>query len=68
MSPTYKIIQNGEVINIIVADEEFCKTYCTKNGYTYELIPESEEPEEPKTTLEDRVTALETAIEKGLSL
>lgn len=40
----YKILKDGEVINTIIADEDFCKTYCEKNGYTYELIKVSETP------------------------
>ena len=44
----YKILKDGEVINIIVADEAFCEVYCAENGYTYEedILPEPEpEPE-----------------------
>ena len=36
--------KSGEKINEIVADENFCKSYCKKHGYTYELV-EVEEPE-----------------------
>lgn len=47
----YRIFQDGNEINTIVADEDFCSTYCERNGYTYELMPmpEPEEPTEPTT-------------------
>lgn len=49
----YKILKDGEVINIIVADEDFCQAYCEENGYTYEVRPDlvpvpEPEPEPPK--------------------
>lgn len=31
--------ENGEIINRIISDEEFCKQYCKDNGYTYEIEP-----------------------------
>lgn len=37
----FKIFSNGELINIIIADEEFCKNYCDENSYTYETEEES---------------------------
>ena len=44
----YNIYFNGEKINTIIADEGFCKKYCEKNAYTYELVEEpSVETEEP---------------------
>lgn len=57
----YKILKDGEVINTIVADENFCKTYCEANGYTYKADPLSES--EPSPTTEDRVASLETETE-----
>lgn len=51
----YKILKDGEVINIIVADEDFCKAYCAENGYTYEAEPMQEpepKPEHEPTTEE----------------
>lgn len=33
----YKIYENGTEINRIVADKDFCDTYCAENGYTYRL-------------------------------
>ena len=47
----YKIFNNGELINTIYSREDFVKTYCERNGYTYELridpeiIPELTETE-----------------------
>lgn len=75
----YKILKDGEVINTIVSDEEFCSAYCEENGYTYELEPEpNPEPniDSPSDTelksriidLETQVADLTTAIERGLSL
>ena len=64
----YRIYDNGEQINTIVASEEFCIKYCEKNGYTYEAQAETSEPTPEPGTLEDRVSALETAISDGLSL
>lgn len=59
----YKIFENGELINTIVASVEFCAAYCVANGYTYEL----EEREEPKPvpapkTAEERIAELENAL------
>ena len=59
----YKIFENGELINTIVASVEFCAAYCEANGYTYEL-EERVEPEPapaPKTT-EERLADLENAL------
>ena len=34
----YKIFENGDLINTIVADEAFVTAYCQENGYTYEAV------------------------------
>ena len=54
----YKIFENGEEINIIVADETFIEKYCAENGYTYEEenLPEPE-PVEPEPTPYDILEA-----------
>lgn len=52
----YKIFQDGEEINRIVADEAFAQAYCSENGYTYELEPEPGLPA-PAPTQIDRVEA-----------
>lgn len=52
----YKIIQDGETVNTIVASEAFATEYCTANGYTYEEDPL---PEPAPPPLDERVTALE---------
>lgn len=45
----YKIYRGDALINTIIASEEFCKAYCERNGYTYELEPEdTPEPEQPE--------------------
>ena len=45
----YRIYQDGKKINRIVADEDFAKTYCEENGYTFELevLPTPEPGQEP---------------------
>ena len=63
----YKIFQNGEQINTIVADESFVSAYCAESGYTFEAVEPTPEPE-PEPTLEERMAAMEEAIRKGLSL
>lgn len=57
----YKILENGEVINTIVADEAFVSAYCAANGYTYQQIAEPEPAPDPEPTAEDRIAALESA-------
>lgn len=57
----YKILQDNEEINTIIADEPFVTAYCAANGYTFEEahLPEFEpipEPEADPTQL-DRVEA-----------
>lgn len=56
----YVIFDNGEQINTIVADEEFCADYCAANGYTYDLEPEPEPipiPEPEETSVWDELDA-----------
>ena len=60
----YKIYSKGNLINQIVASEDFVSDYCAKNGFTYEEyslpIQEPEPEPEPSPTTEDRVAALES--------
>ena len=60
----WKIYENGEHINTIVADEEWLKGYCERNGYAYELEvpPDPPEPQPEPPTTEERVSALESAM------
>ena len=48
----YKIFQNGEQINTIVADESVVSAYCAENGYTYEAVEPTPEPEQEPTDTE----------------
>lgn len=41
----YIIFKDGVEENRIVADEEFCEQYYSKDGYSYELEPPRPEPE-----------------------
>lgn len=55
-----KIIDNGEEINRIVADEAFISAYTAETGYTAELIEPEPEPEpqpEPEPTELERLRA-----------
>lgn len=55
----YKIFENGEQINTIIADEAFCKSYCDKHGYTYEeeIIEPIPEPEEEPDVYDELAAA-----------
>lgn len=59
---TAKIFKGGELINRIVASEDFAAEYCAKNGYTYEMEPDpAPQPEpDPEPTQLDRVEAQAT--------
>ena len=48
----YKIFQNGEQINTIVADEAFVSAYCAEHGYTYEAVTPEPVPEPAPTEVE----------------
>ena len=55
----FTILKDGSIINTIVGEEEFCKSYCAENGYTYDAEPMPEPEPEPEPTTEERVAALE---------
>ena len=40
----WNVKENGEIINTIVADEEFTATYAQETGYTLEIVEQPEEP------------------------
>ena len=42
----FDIYADGNKINTIVSDEDFCKKYCHKNGYTYKLVESEITPDE----------------------
>ena len=65
----YRILDGETEINVIEADAEFVTAFCNNAGYTFEEAPLPEVPEpEPEPTLEDRVSSIESAIERGLAL
>lgn len=45
----YEIFHNGELMNTIEADEEFCAAYCQEMGYTYRLRAEQNKPAPTET-------------------
>lgn len=45
----YKILKGDYIVNTIESDAEFVASYCEKNEYTYEPIPEAEPEVEPTT-------------------
>lgn len=66
---TYKLLKDGELVNTIVASEEFIIPYAESMGYTYELVPEPPAPEpEPEPTPEETVTwsSMATSIKEGV--
>lgn len=58
----YKILQGGEEINTIVADQTFVETYCTENGYTYQEVQRKPKETTTQPTQEERLAALESAM------
>lgn len=65
----YNLYNNGELVNTIVASEEFIIPYAESMGYTYELVPEPATPEpEPEPTPEEAVTwaSMATSIKEGV--
>lgn len=55
----YKIFDQSEEINRIIADESFVAEWCSENGYTYELEPEPEPaPQVPTYTADDLLSVL----------
>lgn len=66
----YYIYNDGKLINTIVADENFCKSYCCENGYTYRLAeienPPIERSVDPIEQLRADIDYI--AIMKGVEL
>lgn len=65
----YNLYNNGELVNTIVASEEFVIPYAESMGYTYELVPEPPAPDpEPEPTPEEAVTwaSMATSIKEGV--
>lgn len=53
----YKIFKDDDLVNIIVADEDFCAAYCERNGYTYEVDVIDETPKEAAPSKLDIIEA-----------
>lgn len=54
----YRIFKDGELVNRIVADEDFCCEHYSGDGYSYELEPAPVvESNESEPTQLDRVEA-----------
>lgn len=47
---TYEIYSGDTLVNTIVASEEFVKTYCDANGYTFSERAETPAPDPDPTT------------------
>lgn len=48
----YNIYLNEELVNSIIADEEFCKNHFSKDGYSYELVQNTNKTQRPLTDSE----------------
>lgn len=56
---TYKLLKDGELVNTIVASEDFIIPYAESMGYTFEKVPEEPKPEiEPEPTSEELLDIL----------
>ena len=64
---TFKLFENGELVNIIVASHAFVDAYANEMGYTYELVPEPE-PEAPEPSQEEDLMAMAIDHEYRLTL
>lgn len=58
------IYKGKKHINTIYGGEDFVKSYCEANGYTYEKRDDGPEPEpiKPQPTTEERLAAMESAM------
>lgn len=69
----YKIYKDGELVNRIVADEDFCQEHYSVDGYSYEAEPELPVEEDEPTEADDTAAMLVdheyrlTLLELGLS-
>lgn len=52
----------GEIVNSIVADEEFVNSYCEENSYTYEPGPEECETPESEPSYEPTMEEIMNAL------
>lgn len=63
----YIIYLNGEEVNRIIADQEFCERYYSKNGYSYAAIVDKVSETQPaesesRISYSDISTAMKEAI------
>lgn len=63
---TWKVKENGVVINTIVASEEFAAMYEKETGYTLEFVEPEPVPEAPEST-EVSWDAMAEAIMEGVN-
>ena len=54
---TYEIYSGDTLVNSIVASEDFVKTYCDTNGYTFSERPKPPAPD-PEPTTDDLLNIL----------
>lgn len=59
----WEIYQDDQLINTIVADEQFCKDYCQENGYTYKPAPEKKPEPTPIEQLQKENILLKAQIQ-----
>lgn len=57
----FEIFDGEKLVNTVVANESFIKTYCVKKGYTYKVVKETASDQQIPT-LEERTAALEAAM------
>ena len=61
----WNVKENGEIINTIVAGEEFATSYAQETGYTLEIVEQPEEPvPAPEPTVWDEMAV---AILEGVN-
>lgn len=61
----YRIYKDGNEINKIVSDEEFCAEYCAENGYTYEQMNDPIPVPAPEPEPTDVWAELDAAYQQG---
>lgn len=62
----YNLYSGDELVNTIVADEEFVVSYAEEMGYTYELVPEEPRPEPAPPEEDVTWSSMATSIKEGV--